>query len=86
LASPLLEFVVAKDDWMAAWAMPKGKKVTDTEADLIADRAAKFVAHFPTVNEALGCLDCDYIFRHGSSCPFCGSRAIWNVADLIKGN
>ncbi len=37
----------------------------------------------PTLSEALGCLDCDLIFRRGATCPGCGSPALLNVADCI---
>ena len=58
----------------------------DYEAEAIADRAAKHVAQFPTMKAALGCLDCEFIFRSGRECPFCGSEAVWNVAAFLGGN
>ncbi len=37
----------------------------------------------PTLTESLGCMDCDRIFRTGSSCPFCFSTSLLNVAGCL---
>lgn len=54
-----------------------------TETDMVVQRASGIADQIPRLTEALGCVDCSLIFRHGSSCPFCESRALLNVADLL---
>ena len=55
------------------------------DAEQVASRATDAAEQNPTLNQALGCLDCERIFRHGSACPFCGSQSLLNVSDCIGG-
>lgn len=53
------------------------------EAEQICRRANEALGQVPTLHEAIGCIDCDKLFRHGNECPYCGSKSLLNVADAI---
>lgn len=54
------------------------------DAELLRDRANDALEQMPTLDEAMGCLDCIQIFRNGAHCPSCGSRSLINVADALS--
>lgn len=54
------------------------------DAEAVVDRANGALSQIPTLTEALGCLDCERLFRQGQQCPYCASRALLNVADAIS--
>lgn len=56
------------------------------DAEQIAERATILAAQMPTMKEALGCMDCDLIFRSGGACPRCESKSLINVGQLLLGN
>lgn len=59
----------------------------DAEQQQLAERAEKVSALWPTLTEALGCLDCGFLIRHaiGEVCPLCGSRGeMLNVAEFFN--
>ncbi len=54
------------------------------EALQVCDRASEALAQVPTLTEAMGCLDCERMFRTGAQCPYCTSQALLNIADTIS--
>ena len=60
--------------------------MNDMEAETVADRAYRMVELWPTFHDALGCLDCDRLFRTTNECPFCGSKSLMNVATFLLGD
>lgn len=54
--------------------------MTEADAEAATERAADQI---PTLTEALGCLDCERLFRIGDACPFCASKSLLNIADVI---
>lgn len=54
------------------------------DAEQIVDRANGALDQVPTFAEALGCLDCDRLFRVGGQCPYCASQALLNVAGVLN--
>lgn len=55
------------------------------DAEQVVSRATDAAEQVPTLEQALGCMDCERIFRTGASCFYCGSPALLNVADCIGG-
>lgn len=53
------------------------------DAEQVASRATDAAEQIPTLTEALACLDCERIFRHGAACPYCSSQSLLNVSDCI---
>ena len=37
----------------------------------------------PTLTEALACVDCERLFRTGDACPYCASKSVMNIADIL---
>lgn len=56
------------------------------EADEITKLATILAAQMPTLKEAIGCVNCDLIFRRGAQCPRCESKSLINVGSLLLGN
>mgnify|MGYP001605570418 CR=1 FL=1 len=54
--------------------------MTDQDIDAAILHAADQI---PTLTEALACVDCEHLFRTGDSCPFCASKSILNIADVL---
>jgi rRNA maturation endonuclease Nob1 len=53
------------------------------DAEQVATRATDALDQVPTLDSALGCIDCSRIFRSGQSCPYCASQSLLNVSDCI---
>lgn len=56
-----------------------------SESDIVVERAVASTEQWPTLTEAMGCLDCSILFRTAQpSCPHCGSSSMLNVAELLQ--
>lgn len=53
--------------------------------DPLYDRALDALNQVPTMKQLLGCVDCEKVFRVGDECPYCESRSIINLAEVIGG-
>lgn len=56
------------------------------DAEIIAERAAQQLDQWPTLEQAVGCMNCLKITRTASpGCLFCGSESLLNVAEILSG-
>lgn len=60
--------------------------MTDLELHRINERAKRVFDHWPTLQEAFGCVDCAYLFRRAVDhvCPICGSQSVMDVAHFFN--
>ncbi len=70
--------------FIGAVASDRGGQVMDIEADQMHDRAVKLLDQIPTLGQAMGCLDCQRVFRTGGLCPYCSSKSIFNIATILE--
>ncbi len=57
-----------------------------SEEQLIRARAEEQLSQWPDTRNAMGCLDCEMIYRVGHGCPRCGSYSTFNVAKALWPN
>jgi hypothetical protein len=67
--------------------------VADRAERLVEARVAAAVIHWPTLEQAFGCLDCKFLFRlpdrsavslERNHCPLCESTSIIDVAQFFN--
>jgi rubrerythrin len=56
------------------------------ESQQIVDRAESIISNYPTLDEALACLDCEIIFKRAEKgkCPICSSQSLWNISTFLS--
>ena len=59
--------------------------MTVTPETPMSERFAAMMAQWPTLAEALACMDCTRLFRvaAGDSCPLCGGSSLLNVGSIL---
>jgi uncharacterized paraquat-inducible protein A len=56
-----------------------------TDVESLVSRAESIISNYPTLDEALACLDCEIIFKRAEKgkCPVCSSQSLWNLGIFI---
>ena len=60
--------------------------VTDIEEGRLNQRVKLTMAQWPTLKEAMGCVDCGVLFRYAieNRCPKCKSQSVYDVAHFFN--